>query len=55
MKLGEAMYKTHEPQQAANDTPAGENPGTASASGKKAEDRYADAVDAEYEPVNKKP
>ena len=52
MKLGEAMYKAHEPIHPPTDMPSGET-GPASSRQKKAEDRYADAVDAEYTPANK--
>jgi molecular chaperone DnaK len=52
MKLGEAMYKAHEPQPTPTDAPSDENV-TPSGKEKKSEDRYADAVDAEYTPANK--
>jgi molecular chaperone DnaK len=52
MKLGEAMYKAHEPIHPPTDMPT-EETGQASSRQKKAEDRYADAVDAEYTPANK--
>jgi len=52
MKLGEAMYKATSPQPPPTDAPTGENV-TASGKEKHSEDRYADAVDAEYTPAGK--
>ncbi len=52
MKLGEVMYQSHEPTPKSFDRPSGK-PDPAPPVGKKNENRYAEAEDAECPPANK--